>query len=273
MKQNKNTTAAKNNNQNTAKGASMNAAQELALVSAAKNGSINARDTLFLAYQDEIISTHTFSACGTNPTKFGKGRNKYGHSYEEDSGRIFEVFVNALDKFDPSLVNMSSFTKTTPFLSYLKYEISHRAMDVARSESVYRDRHTLMSDLVKNVKGKERSINDSRSDEEILNVAQEKALENAIVKTDLFDGNADDYKNLQLQEMTSKLISLCDKDSKEYATLVTFLDALGYAKNVIPEVAARMKTTKQTVHNTFKRVLAKVPTQMAQEFLDILKAA
>lgn len=270
----KNSTAAKSSLQTTAtKKTALTADQEMSLVIAAKKGDLVSRDRLYLANIDEIEKAHIHSAVGTNPSRFGKGRNRNGLTYREDSGRLFEVFVSALEKFDVNMVNLDSFQNTTPFLSFLKYEISHRALDKARSEQTYRERYVSMAEVTKNAgKGKEKANDDYRSDEELLAIAQEKALEHATDRSAVYDSDADDARNRQLSEMVDKMISLFPEHSKEHETLTNFLVALGYAKNVIPEVAARMKITKPTVYKYMDLVLQKVPAKMAKEFREALAA-
>lgn len=258
----KNNTAAQSMNQNINKGAMMNATQELALVTAAKAGDIATRNELFYAYETDIKKAHATSARGKNPKKFGKGYNKKGYDYVADSGRLFEVFTAALEKFDPSLVDMSKIKNVNPFLSYLKYEINHRALDEVRKETTYFERTTTFSELSKLLS---KSVKDKDLDGSEL-------MEAKFNRSEIYDGESADRREEEMQQVTRQLISLSDEGSMERKTLETFLEVLGYEKNVIPAIAAKMHVSKPTVYKYIDLALAKLPTRMAQEFRDLLAA-
>lgn len=264
-------------NKATNKGAQvvLTTAQELKLVEAAKKGDFKARNTLYLAYEDQIKKSHTFSGMGTNPSKFGKGRNKKrGNLYEEYSGQLFEVFVRAIEKFDIDLVDFSKLQRTTPFLSFLKFEIANRAMDEVRKSRTSDERFVAMSDITKGAgRNKELSANDYRSSEEICGAAAEKALERVFDRSNVYDSAADDYHNLEIQEMVTKVISLFPKGTKEHTTLETYLQVAQSEDSVIPGIAERLHVTRATVYNTFKKVVERIPANLAEEFCDALRQA
>lgn len=246
--------------------------EELNLVASAKAGDITARDRLYMAYAGEIETFHNQSAVGLTPKKFGRGRNEFGCTYEADCGRVFQVFTNALESFDCNKVDLSAFHHINPFLSYLKYEITHRALDEVRKEDTYRKRYTTMSDLKKNAQNRYDQDGDNAPNDDDLMAALYNSSECVGEHGFDYDYNADDQRNAQLKMMTNTIIELCPRDSMEYKTLTNFLAALGYADNVIPEVAARMSVSKPTIYKYINSALKKVPAKMAQEFRDALAA-
>lgn len=244
------------------KGAMMNATEEQTLVNTAKHGNVEtriaARNALYTAYEGEIKKAHATSARGLNPNKFGRGYNKKGYEYEADSGRIFEVFTAALDKYDPSLVDMTKIKNTNPFLSYMKYELNHRAMDEVRKDTTYYDRVSLFSELSNRL-----SKGEDDGDE---------ILEAAFNRDEIYDADAVEFAEEEKRQAVRQLISVTDEGSVERETLENFLEALGYEKKVIPAIAKKMKLSKPTVYKYIDRALEKLPKRMAQDFRDLLAA-
>lgn len=241
--------------------------QELALVNDAKNGDVAARDQLFITYIGEIEYAHIFSAVGTNPVAFGRGYNKHGMNFDSDMGRLFLIFVNALEKFDINMVDMSKIKKTNPFLSYLKYEIAHRALDMSGFKTKYRKRHVSVTEHLQKMRENDEIDGGTVfTDDDVFVDLIEKSLNKSFDKSDFYHSLADDLQNLQLHDMLMNIRRLFPDQSREQKFIATYLCVAKYENNVMPVVAKMMGVSKPTAYKILKNILDCIPPQMVSEY-------
>lgn len=222
----------------------LTASQELTFIMEAKAGNQNARNYLFEFYLDDIIKNHNFGPLGQYPKKFGYSFNPKGKAFRDAAYDIFLQFVDAVDKFDPNLVNYDKKRKNNPFLNYFTNEMRYRALDGVRETETQNERFVNESDLYRATEGKYYDLDNFRNEDSC------------------FDYSEEYIYNQSMQEATDKVLCILPQGSREHSFADTYLKQAEWKDNPMTDVAGAMGVSRNMVHKYKARALQRIRQKM-----------